>query len=266
MTPKRKKGQYSSTWSYSLVYPELKNEILEVYINYMDSQMDLEDEVQDLALRDLPQMFSTLNIPSCFTKDIEAAIDYYYDIMKSNKSSMIDRNKRKQNITMYMIEAYTITPSSVKLVKKILDIVDIDKLINNLNRLLKFRNNYSNIRANWALFFADGADYYNANLENHTLDLSGLKALATKLELDSDLLNGGMISVLPGFKAIKTKMGYDSELLDYCVISDSDLIDRLGCSRSTSKGRLLSYDFDRRSACVTIKDFAEMLGRIGQYD
>ncbi|WLF79791.1 hypothetical protein PVL30_003557 [Lodderomyces elongisporus] len=241
MTPKRKKGQFALSGSYSSVDPELEDEILEVYTNYMDSQMDLKEVEQDLALRDLPQMFSMLNIPSCFTKDIEAAIDYYYDIMKSKKSSMIDRTNRKQNITMYMIEAYTITPSSVKVVDDVLDIVDIDKLINNLNRLLKFRNNYSHIRASWALFFADGADYYNANHENYKLDLPGLKAVKTKLGLDNDLSNGGMIS-------------------------DSFLIDMLGCSQHDSKDRLLNFDFDQRGACVTIKDFAEILGRIGEYD
>lgn len=106
------------------------------------------------------------------------------------------------------------------------DIVDIDKLIRFCNRLVKFRDNHREIKLSWLLF----------------VDASGSKDRLTLKDL----------------KEVKAHIHLED-------ISDSILIDMLGCGSSTVEGDLLDFSFDKGPA-VGIKDLAEVLGQLGEFD
>ncbi|KAI3406190.2 hypothetical protein KGF56_001032 [Candida oxycetoniae] len=248
--PPRKKGAFAASKEFEKLDPEIEDEILEAYFKCVGGGGDDEEaKDQDLHLDELPSLFDALKIPQCFTNDIKQAIDYYYRAI-SQKNITIDRTNSRQNITMDMINSFTITSTSTEVITSndILDIVDIDKLIKYTNRLVKFRNHFSHIKANWKLFLdssnssSSSSSSSSSNVESFRLYLPELKAVKTSLGLDNDLHHGG------------------------AILSDSFMIDMLGCCQYDSNERLLNYDFNKGGACVTIKDFAEILGRIGELD
>ncbi|CAX43118.1 conserved hypothetical protein [Candida dubliniensis CD36] len=234
MPPKRnQKSQLSLSKTFEQVDDEIEDEIFETYSELLGDDVDH----QDVILSQLPQILSNLRIPKCFTKDIEQCVDYYYDFIKDKDVHLDSLNTRQQN-TLAMINSYTVT-SGIKQLDEIIDIIDVEKLLYNLNRLVKFRNNYSHISKSWQLF-VNSATGSSAS-EIFKLTLPDLKKIKTNLNLDSD----------PSTKA---------------PLSDTFLIDMLGCCSHDSKGNLLNFDFEKKGACVTVKDFAEILGQIGELE
>ncbi|RCK64539.1 hypothetical protein Cantr_00315 [Candida viswanathii] len=233
MAPPKKTISFTPSDKFEELLPEIEDEILEVYSEMVD-----EDE-QDLYLKQLQQIFRVLRIPECFTRDIEQCVDYYYDFIKDRDIKIDALNKRQSN-TISMIHAYTITTTSIKESSNIIDIIDIDKLLRNLNRLIKFRNHYKHILASWKLFVTSANNGSStSSLETYTLTFPDLKQIKTNLNLDAD----------PSTKT---------------PLSDTFLIDMLGCCATDSHGNLLNFGFDKNGAGVMIKDFAEVLGQIGE--
>ncbi|CAK9439288.1 uncharacterized protein LODBEIA_P34830 [Lodderomyces beijingensis] len=238
MPPRKKKDRFVLSQTYEQPTPEIEDEILEAYSDVLGEDKD-EEEDQDLRLSHLPQVFRILKIPRVFVRDIETAIEYYYNHM-GTKTGTIDRANAKQSITFDMLESYTITSPTVKTHAEILDIVDIDKLIRNLTRLVKFRDNFAHIKSSWQLFLEHSGSKV-ANIENFKMELPQLKSVKTQLNLDNDQHTGERLS-------------------------DGFMIDMLGCCKLDSRERLLNFEFKSGGASVGIKDFAEILGRIGEFD
>lgn len=236
MAPPKKKTSFTLSDQFEELLPEIEDEILEIYSDLVD------DEEQDLYLNQLPQIFQTLRIPNCFSKDIIHCVDYYYGFIK-DKNVQIDPMNKRQSNTINMIHAYTISSSNIKDIGSIIDIIDIDKLLRNLNRLIKFRNNYKHILASWKLFVT------SANNGKPTMTTSSLESYQL---------------TFPDLKQIKTNLNLDADPATKTPLSDSFLIDMLGCCSTDRDGYLLNFDFDKHGACVTIKDFAAVLGNIGE--
>lgn len=198
--------------------PLIEDEILEAYASILGP-------APDLLLSHLEALFRHLKIQACFTKDITACIAYYYDHMHSK--GPIDTSVHHQHIAHCLLMDYTITSGD-----DIFDIVDIDKLIVQVNRLVKFRNAYSHIYASWKLF-VDAAEPECVRPEEYQLTFVGLKAIKTALDLDLE------------------------------SVTDSFLIGMLGCAAGEG---IKNYDLNRIKAgtAVSIKDFADVLGQLDE--
>ncbi|EGW31740.1 uncharacterized protein SPAPADRAFT_62337 [Spathaspora passalidarum NRRL Y-27907] len=199
----------------------------------LDEYSELLGDDDDLHLKELPELLQNLRIPAIFTDDIVESVEYYYNFIR-NRDVSIDPSNIKQSMSFQLIKAYTIT-NAIRAPSDIIDIIDIDKLLFNVNRLVKFRNNYKHIRESWRLFVSD-----SSNIEHYKLALPDLKQVKSNLNLDNDP---------------ETRK----------PISESFLIDMLGCCSHDSNGNLLNY-MTKEGACVTIKDFAEILGNLGELD
>lgn len=199
----------------------------------LDAYGELTVENPDFYLHQVPELFHLLKIPECFTEDIIQAISFYYDFMQ--RGFELNESNHKQHITLQLLRHLTITNAN-DIPNNIMDIVDIDKLIRFTNRLIKFRDNYKHIYSSWRLF----------------VDAEELKLSIEKYRL-----------TLPGLQNIKTSLGLDEQEL-----GDSFLIDMLGCCSTDSNGDIMNYDFEKlkQGSSVSIKDFAEILGNLGEYD
>ncbi|CUM56697.1 uncharacterized protein AC631_04147 [Debaryomyces fabryi] len=221
--------------------PEIEDEILEAY-----SSITLES--QDFFLHQLPEFLHQLQIPACFTDDITQCVNYYYEHMHNDNGDFkLNESNYKHAITFQMILAYTITGSAnEKHEVTIIDIVDIDKLIRNVNKLVKFRNAYTHIYGSWKLFVdaaTTSTDSSESTVTNHQLTLPDLKKIKSVLNLDE--AGNGNVS-----------------------LGDSFLIDMLSCCTTTENGDILNYDYNKpkKGSYITIKDFAEILGNLGELD
>lgn len=221
--------------------PEIEDEILEAY-----SSITLES--QDFFLHQLPNFLRQLQIPTCFTNDITQCVDYYYEHMHNEGYDFkLNESNYKQTITFQMILAYTISSStSDRNEVKIIDIVDIDKLIRNANKLVKFRNAYNHIYGSWKLF-VDAATTSTDNSES----------TVTNYQL-----------TLPDLKRIKSFLNLDEASNGNASLGDSFLIDMLSCCTTSQNGDIINYDYNKpkKGSYITIKDFAEILGNLGELD
>lgn len=231
MAPKRKKAGFQPSISFDGIVPEIEDEIVEEYAQQLGDDTDLH-------LERLPDVLDNLNIPNCFTKDIKGAVDYYYQFIH-DRNYEINNSNFKQRITLEMMLSFTIT-SSTHTTADISDIIDIDKLIRNLNILIKFRNNHQHILSSWKLLIQESGET-PSNVETFQLTLPGLKNVKTSLNLDNDP---------------QTKV----------PLNDGFLIDMLGCCQHDAKEQLINYSFDKQGAVVTIEDFAVILGKLGELD
>lgn len=215
---------------FNSVTSEIEDQILDAY-------GELTVENPDLYLHQVPELFHQLKIPECFTDDITQAIGFYYEVMQK-KGFEVDEKSHKQHITIQLLRHFTITNAS-DFPNNIIDIVDIDKLIRGTNRLVKFRDNYSHIYSSWMLF----------------IDATDMK--------DKHQDPVGQRLTLPALRTIKTTLGLDEQEL-----CDSFLIDMLGCCSTDIGGEIMNYDFEKLKlgTSVSIKDFAEILGNLGEYD
>lgn len=146
-----------------------------------------------------------------------------------------------------MILAYTITASTNDINEvNIIDIVDIDKLIRNANKLVKFRNAYTHIYGSWKLFVD----------------------AATTLTDSSELTVTNYQLTLPDLKKIKSFLNLDETSNGNVSLGDSFLIDMLSCCTTTQHGDIINYDYNKpkKGSYITIKDFAEILGNLGELD
>ncbi|KAI5961135.1 hypothetical protein CANMA_003909 [Candida margitis] len=233
MAPKRKKVGFQPSSAFEEITPEIEDEIVEEYAQQLGDDTDLH-------LDKLSDVLDSLNIPHCFTSDIKSAIDYYYQFMH-DRDYAINSGSTKQRLTLEMILSFTIT-TSTQTTDDVSDIIDIDKLIQRLNTLIKLRNNYSHIISSWKSFIQEsGGANKPANIEDFQLTLPELKNVKTSLNLDND----------PQTKA---------------PLNDGFLIDMLGCCQHDQKGHLINFAFDKQGASVMIKDFAVILGKLGELD
>jgi hypothetical protein len=230
-----KKRDFTISSKYESLYPEIEDEILDVYA-------ELTIETQDLYLHQLPQLFDLLKIPKTFVNDILRSIDYYYEFMKPVHDLQFDIANIKQYTTINLVKAYTVTVT-LNNINNIIDIIDIDKLLKNVNRLVKYRNNYQHIYESWKLFVT----------------------AATEQTLEESAVLDFRLS-LPDLKKIKLVLNLDHDAKS--SFSDSLLIDMLSCSSTDSLGHLLNFDFTKPKVgtCVTFKDFADILGNLGELD
>ncbi|RLV94882.1 hypothetical protein JA1_001440 [Spathaspora sp. JA1] len=214
---------------FESINSEIEDEILDEYSELTGDE--------DLYLNQLPELLTILKIPTCFTNDITNSIEYYYSFVQG-RGEEVNPSNIKQSTSLQLIQAYTITNN----IQDIIDIIDIDKLLFNLNRLIKFRNNYQHIQNSWKLFLqASGS----VNTNTGTVDTFKL--------------------TLPDLKQVKSSLDLDNDPETKKPISESFLIDMLGCCCFDSNGNLLNYNI-KEGACVDIKDFAEILGNLGELD
>jgi hypothetical protein len=218
-----RKSKFIRNDKFDTVSPQVEDEILAVYSEITDGH--------DLLVRDLPKFFNILDIPKWFIADFLQCIDYFYSTMLPTRSIKVCR--RQDYMTLNMVNYFTISSSQVSTIDDIIDIVDIDKLIEQTNKLIQFRNNYSFIISNWKLFI------------NH---------------LNVDAVESYKLT-LPDLKKIKTKLN-----LEHGNLSDSLLIDMLSCSFTDSKGYILNFNHDISGPCVTLKSFAYILGELGELE
>lgn len=135
----------------------------------------------------------------------------------------------KWPVVEQFLRHFTIS-TSVAGVLDVSDIVDIDKLVKCSNRLLRFRDHYGLISAGWLLFL-EAAEKDEAH---QSLDLQDLLKIKSSLQLDD--------------------------------LGDALLIDMLGCGQSSATGVIFNYKFPSLKLLVNIKDFAEIMGRLGELD
>lgn len=246
MAPKNSnKDKQSPIERFETIPPEIEDEILETYsqftLNYEEEEEE-EEEPKDLTLNQLIEFFDKLMIPKCFIEDIINCIDYYNLIIKPSSSLKLDPLNPKQSMTISLIQAYTITNNVNNDLNDIIDIIDIDKLLRNVNRLIKFRNNYNHIQQSWKLFVMSCCSTTNIendrHIENYKLTLPDLKTIKTNLNLDNPQTN------------------------------ESFLIDMLSCCTHDSNGHILNFDYtkNKHGTHISIKDFAEILGNLGELD
>lgn len=211
----------------STEYPRV---LAHVETEVLDAYADVLDTTgtPDLLLQNVSQLLNRLKIPECFIWDISQCIEWFY----ATQNTKLSRSSVKWEVAEQLLRHVTIS-LNLRGQFDVSDIVDLDKLVVFCNRLLKFRDNYQLISQNWALFVeASGATTQNSI--HHTLTLQDLVRVKSMLQLDD--------------------------------ISDSILIDMLGCGRSNVDGDLFNYKLNPASLEIGIKDFAEVLGLLGEYD
>lgn len=182
---------------------------------------------EDVLLRDMPKLLRDLKIPPCFTNDIVQCIQWFYD---TEQDPDVREHSTKWTVAVQLLRHLTIS-TVMKSKLDVSDIVDIDKLTKFCCRLVKFRDNFSTIKDAWSLFVTAAG-------------IPKEEALKAQLTL-RDLL------------VVKKHLLLDD-------IADSILIDMLSCGKSAD-GELLNYRFTDLLS-VGIKDFAEVLGQIGELD
>ncbi|KAI5949489.1 hypothetical protein KGF57_004699 [Candida theae] len=238
MAPKRKKTGFQPSSSFNEIVPEIEDEIVEAYAE------QLGDDDTDLHLDKLPHVLDKLNIPDCFTGDIKTAVDYYYQFMH-NRSYNIDDVNMKQRNTREVIFAFTIT-TSTQTADDTSDIIDIDKLIRHLNMLVKFRNNYRHIVSTWKMLIQESSESNCPNTDPINIETFQM--------------------TLPTLKNVKTSLNLDNDSHTKTPLNDGFLIDMLGCCQHDEKEHLINYSFDKQGASIMIKDFAVILGKLGELD
>lgn len=208
-----------------------EEEVLEIYAL-------LTEEQEDIYLKNLKSIFKHLKIPRCFTQDILDALNYYYET-KSQISTMTDP---KSKIVLQMVHRLTIT-SDVTSHDNIFDIIDIDKLIRYTNQLLYYRDNYLFIKETWNMLIDSVVDHplTPGQRLGYRLTLVDLKRLKAELNLDG---------------------------LGKQTLSDMLLIDMLSCCQTDDMGNINNFDLSRTTEglFIGIKDFACILGNMGEYD
>lgn len=182
----------------------------------------------DLLLKNVPEVFRTLKIQKSFTKDVLECIEWFYATQQSN----LAKSGLNWAVASQLLRHLTISLTILGRFD-VSDVVDIDKLVVFCNRLVKFRDHYGLISQNWSLF-VEAAGNNGERAIDRTLTLQDLIKVKGSLQLDD--------------------------------ISDSILIDMLGCGRSNVDGEIFNYKLTSAALEVGIKDFAEVLGLLGEYD
>lgn len=210
---------------YLQIDADAEAEVLDAYSDCLEFL-----KIDDVLLKHLPVIFHKLEIPPCFTSDIDECILWFYNMGNYGATS----DSKNGRIVRLLLDQLTIS-STHKGQYDVSDVIDIDKLIVFGNRLVKFRNNFTEIKSTWRLFVeASGHSVSDKELLRFELTLKELKLVKGFLQLDD--------------------------------ISDSILIDMLGCGSTNAEGTVLDYNMSRKGPAVGIKGFAEILGQIGHFD
>lgn len=185
------------------------------------------EESGDFYLKQMKKFFNQLTIPKCFTSDIIECIDSFYAL----KGTLYVSTSHKRDLILQMVLTFTIT-GTINNDDDIIDIVDVDKLIKYCNRLLKYRDNFDLIKETWKLFVPED------NFIQAKLSLPDLQKIKQSLNLDPSSLNDGL------------------------------LIDMLGSCKTDEEGTIHNFDLGKSSKglYITIKDFACILGNLGEFD
>lgn len=219
--------KFSKSEEYLKIDPNAEAEILDAYAETLDDA-----NVEDIYLKHLPIIFQKLHIPHCFTRDIDNCVQWFYDTQFYGTTG--DSNKARAS--KLLLQQLTLSRTH-KGELEVSDVVDIDKLIIFGNRLVKFRDHFPEIKKAWRLFIEASGEGKKSN--------------------DSELLDA--VLTLKDLQRVKGVLGLDD-------VSDSILIDMLGCGTTTLDGQVLNYDANASGLAVGIKDFAEILGQIGQLE
>lgn len=185
---------------------------------------------EDVLLKDVPIILAKLKVPPYFYSDVSDCIQWFYDTQAGGVSS---RNAR-WTVVVQLLQHLTLSATSNGHFETS-DVVDVDKLVKFCIRLLKFRDSCPQILNAWALF-VEAAGYLtkDQDIAKLRLSLHNLKKIKSKLQLDD--------------------------------LSDSILIDMLGCSKTTVSGEIYNYRSGKADILVDIKDFAEIMGQLGLLD
>lgn len=184
-------------------------------------------QAEDVLLSDVPAILSQLKIPGCFTDDIQNCIQWFYDTGRGH----IQRGNHWIIAEQLLLQ---LTISSVFQGQfEVSEVVDIDKLVRFCNRLLRFRDHFPLIKEYW-LLFAELCGEGKKDITKFKMSMQDLAKVKKYLQLDD--------------------------------ISDGVLIDMLGCSTRTVQGDLFNFNFSPSGLSVDIKDFAEVLGQLGELD
>lgn len=183
-------------------------------------------QAEDVLLKHVPILLKKLKVPQCYTNDISDCIQWFYD----TQDGRLSRSSAQWVVVTQLLQHITMTVTSNGELD-VSDIVDVDKLVRFCVRLIKFRNSHSFILDSWSLF-TEAAGYSDSDITKLRLSLQDLKMIKSKLQLDD--------------------------------LSDSILIDMLGCSGSTVDGDLYNYRMSKVDLLVGIKDFGEVLGQLGE--
>lgn len=195
--------------SFDVIPAEIEDEVLDAYGAVLENHPD----EADLLLRDLPEVFEELRIPPCFTRAVCELINRYYALVGSKAALNLRDNHHL--MVVFMIQYLTITDeSNCQTINDCLDIVDVDKLVSRVGKLVKFRDHYRHILQTWKLFGCE----------------------------ESDVLT------LPDLQRIKDQLNV--------AISDAQLIDMIGSGKQ--------FNFEGTSVGITT--FAEILGKLGEFD
>lgn len=226
------KKQFVRSKSFYEVPSFIEDEILELYSEFTNGE--------DFYLSELVQFLESLKIPVCFFQDISNCVNYFYSHIYSKEDVVLNVDNHKQNITLNLVKSYTIT-TSINNLDDVVDIIDVDKLLKNCSRLVKFRNTYRLILNTWTLF-VESAD-------KNAVD-------------DKDSIVSHRLT-LPHLQKIKNDLGLEDSL------SDSSLIDMLGaCSTVGPNDEIVNYDWNKLKSgkYITIRDFSEIMGQLGELD
>lgn len=185
-------------------------------------------QAPDVLLTNVPLILAQLKVPKCFTNDISTCIQWFYD---SGQGHVL-RHSHRWLVAEQLLSQVTISASFQGLFD-VSDVVDLDKLVKFCNRLLRFRDHYPLIKEHW-LLFADACGYAGHDIISFKMSMRDLVKVKKHLQLDD--------------------------------ISDGVLIDMLGCSTRTVEGDLFNFSFLPQGLTVDIKDFAEILGQMGELD
>lgn len=212
---------------------QTEDEILEVYESITAND-------GDAYLSDLPKFFEALSIPLCFTNDIATCITFFYDlsILDLELKSSGDLNAM-QMTALRFVRAFTITKTFGTLERgDIIDILDVDKLIKQLNILMKFRNHYRHILNSWKQLI--NASNKDVKEENEIL----------KFKLG-----------VPELRDIRDSL--ITEQAKGPQLGDPLLIDMLSIGLEDDS---ICFYIDRKveSIYITIKRFAQILGFLGE--
>lgn len=183
-------------------------------------------QAEDVLLSDVPKILSQLKVPSCFTDDIQNCIQWFYDTGRGH----VQRGNHWIVAEQLLLQ---LTISSVFQGQfEVSEVVDIDKLVKFCNRLLRFRDHFPLIKEYW-LLFAELCGEGKNDITKFKMSMQDLAKVKKYLQLDD--------------------------------ISDGVLIDMLGCSTRTVQGDLFNFNFSPSILTVDIKDFAEVLGQLGEF-
>lgn len=215
--------KFQKSKQFALVTAEIEEEILEQFSEFLESS-----DQPDLLLIHIPELLARLKIPNCYYKDITECTQWFYDTQKGKLS----HKSAQWGVVTLLLQALTLSVTSNGVID-VSDIIDVDKLVQFCNRLIKFRNAHQQIVDSLSLF-TQAAGYNTNDVTGLHLSLKHLQTIKVKLQLDD--------------------------------LSDSILIDMLGCSGTTVDGTLYNYRLSKLDLLVGIKDFAEVMGQLGELD